>query len=888
MSSDPRPDQSIQPENRSARVPPETMHPQVTALTSGLTSDSTPFSLSRGTRPLPDYELIVLLGRGGCGEVWKAMGPGGFEVALKFVRLGEQAARVEQRSLELMKGIRHAHLLPMFGAWQREGQLIIAMELADRTLWQRWQEAVEQGLPGIPPDELLGYLQEAAKGLDFLNERRHRSDSGEVLGIQHKDIKPQNLLLVGGTVKVADFGLAKVLEHTVTNASGGLTPAYAAPEFFQGQATRWSDQYCLAVSYCLLRGGRLPFEGTGVQIMAGHVMQAPDLSMLPEGERAAVARALSKDPQSRWPSCRDFAAAVADGLGVVKGAGDATTRIPRPAAETAVRSGRRVRSTGLAAAVLLPALAAVAVVFWWGHRGTDAAADRTGDEGRQAMAAVPIEPTDTSSALAKGKDAKLTGPADAAPAAMLRLLAVAPVTVETGKTGFLEVTVQRQDCTGPVRLVVEDLPAGVSARAATVAADQESARIELHAAEEAVAGTKTVRVRADLDQLRVEQQALVTVHVAPSISLVAADNVSVQRRLHRTVTVQLRRRNYSGPIDLRLEGLPDGIRSHAVTIAASADRGRLEITALARAGVQTANVRMVAVAPGVHAESPLRLTVVTPLPPAEALADYDEAVRQHPDDAGAYCDRGRLLNDRKEYTRALADLNEAVRLDRNYSAAYFNRANVYVKLKEQDKALDDCDRAIELDPQSSSAYNCRGVAWAEKGELARALDDYTKAIQLEPRYAIAFSNRGNIYTRQQLPEKAMVEYDQAIRLDSSYVLAYLGRAVLHRTLKEFDKAIADYDSVIKLDPQSVVGFNNRGYTYMDKGEVDKAIADYTEAIRLDPKYLLAYQNRARAYDKKGDADKAKADRAKAKELTSPTPAATPKTPPPSATKAKTA
>src|SRR5262249_41122013 len=159
--------------------------------------------------------------------------------------------------LEQMKGIRHAHLLPLFGAWQRESLLIVAMELGERTLLQRWREAANQGLPGIPAAELLEYLREAAKGLDHLNG----------LGIQHRDIKPQNLLLVGGTVKVADFGLAKLLKHTITAASGSLTAAYAAPEFFQGQATRWSDQYSLAVSYCQLRGGRLPFVGSLVQTM---------------------------------------------------------------------------------------------------------------------------------------------------------------------------------------------------------------------------------------------------------------------------------------------------------------------------------------------------------------------------------------------------------------------------------------------------------------------------------------------------------------------------------------------------------------------------------------------------------------------------------------------
>ena len=183
---------------------------------------------------MPEYELVRLLGRGGFGEVWRAAGPGGFDVALKFIRLGGPAAQVELRSLELVKSIRHPHLLPLFGAWLRNNYLIIAMELAERTLLQRWQECHDQGLTGIPANELLEYLREAAEGLDFLNDARHLSPAGGLTGVQHKDVKPQNLLLVGGAVKVADFGLIQLLEQSSTAASGGLTPAYAAPEFFQG------------------------------------------------------------------------------------------------------------------------------------------------------------------------------------------------------------------------------------------------------------------------------------------------------------------------------------------------------------------------------------------------------------------------------------------------------------------------------------------------------------------------------------------------------------------------------------------------------------------------------------------------------------------------------
>ncbi len=255
--------------------------------------------LQPGSRPVPnspDYVLIRKIGAGAFGEVWHAHGPGGVDVAIKFIRLDSHLRAIELRSLEVTKTIRHPNLVSLFGAWQIDNWLILAMELCEKSLQERLGEALRDKFPGIPLAELLRYIADAANGLDALNAKH----------VQHRDVKPANLLLVGSGVKVADFGLAKALEQTVASNSGAGTVAYLAPECFKGRLTQQTDQYSLAVTYYHLRTGDLLFTGDQAQIMYAHLELEPNLSDLPQAEQMVLARALSNDSTKRWPNCKTF------------------------------------------------------------------------------------------------------------------------------------------------------------------------------------------------------------------------------------------------------------------------------------------------------------------------------------------------------------------------------------------------------------------------------------------------------------------------------------------------------------------------------------------------------------------------------------------------------
>lgn len=264
--------------------------------------------------PIPGYRLIEPLGSGGFGDVWKCEAPGGLYKAIKFVHgnlnaLDSEGVRAEQelKALQRVKEVRHPFVLSIERIEIIEGQLVIVMELADKNLHDRLVECQQAGLPGIPREELLGYMRDAAEALDLMNKQHD---------LQHLDVKPRNLFLVGNRVKVADFGLVKDLEGRTfstpnSGPMGGVTPLYASPETFNGIISKHSDQYSLAIVYMEMLTGRRPFNGkTPRQLFLQHTREEPDLSPLPEADRPIVAKALSKNMAQRFPSCLDFVKAL--------------------------------------------------------------------------------------------------------------------------------------------------------------------------------------------------------------------------------------------------------------------------------------------------------------------------------------------------------------------------------------------------------------------------------------------------------------------------------------------------------------------------------------------------------------------------------------------------
>src|SRR5207249_6618812 len=128
----------------------------------------------------------------------------------------------ERGALERVKGVRHPFVLSIEQIQNVSGELLIVTELADKSLHDLFVEHQAAGLVGVPRDDLLRYLRDAAEALDHMLDKHN---------LLHLDIKPRNLFLVSDRVKVADFGLVQHLERTsLSGILGGVTPLYAPPE----------------------------------------------------------------------------------------------------------------------------------------------------------------------------------------------------------------------------------------------------------------------------------------------------------------------------------------------------------------------------------------------------------------------------------------------------------------------------------------------------------------------------------------------------------------------------------------------------------------------------------------------------------------------------------
>jgi serine/threonine-protein kinase len=329
--------------------------------------------MSRHLSHLPSqvgrYQVIRELGRGAMGQVLLAHDPVlDRPVAVKHLRddlslTGEQftalTKRMEQEARAAAR-VAHPNLVALhdMGRDPIVGLFLVFEYIEGETL----EERLHQGpLP-------------AAEAAQLSRELGNALSEAHAAQILHRDIKPENVLLARTGAKLADFGIARLPDSSLTHPGGLLgTPAYSAPEALDdGRFSPASDQFSMACTLFEAISARRAFPGDDAIEVAGLVQTmdpeplGAELRLDPSVD-SVLARALSKHPAARFTSCAEFGGALADALSL--GARAAMITQPdgfhRALAETTKR-----RSGGLAGALLLTlaVLAGIAFVYQSGWR----------------------------------------------------------------------------------------------------------------------------------------------------------------------------------------------------------------------------------------------------------------------------------------------------------------------------------------------------------------------------------------------------------------------------------------------------------------------------------------------------------------------------------------
>ncbi len=257
------------------------------------------------------YEIIGELGRGAMGVVYKATDPViGRTVAVKTIKLSEEGTglsrpelltrfQTEARAAGLLT---HPNIVVVFDAGEEDGLYYITMELVEgKSLQAHLDGGQAFALPRV-----LRIMEQTCSALQFAHERN----------VVHRDIKPANIMLTADdTVKVTDFGTAKILQFGTMQQTAHVmgTPSYMSPEQVKGRAVDGrSDIFSLGVMLYEMVTGEKPFPGQNITTVIYKIVNEEpvpprqiDPSIHP-GISAVVMKALAKEPEARYQSCREM------------------------------------------------------------------------------------------------------------------------------------------------------------------------------------------------------------------------------------------------------------------------------------------------------------------------------------------------------------------------------------------------------------------------------------------------------------------------------------------------------------------------------------------------------------------------------------------------------
>ena len=747
-----------------------------------------------GVERVGHFELVAEIARGGMGAVYRARDPHlEREVALKLLHVSEatpaQLQRFQQEARALAR-VNHPGIVRVIDAGEHQAHPWLAMELV-----RGESLAARLGSEGplAEPE-----AQEIAAQLADVLAHAHAE------GVVHRDLKPDNVLLdEQGRARLTDFGLARDLDpdarRTRLTVEGRFmgTPGYWPPEQAHADLARIgprSDVYGLGATLYALLVGRPPFEGHSlVEVVVATMERPPDPPSqarpeVPAGVDAVCLRCLAKDPDQRWDSAEELAAALrrelpgpapqrelpgpapqqrpSARLRGASGPGRESGRVPgtrRASARGRAVSGRLARGprAQLPAGPLLGGLLGLALLGWWVTRPT-----AQGDSASAATAA-PAPPT-ASASPGPAPSPRSPPPRPSAPPAS------APPAPSP------------QRPPGPAQ------PAPPQAQAPPADAQALLARGE-HRAALLAAGRALEDDPWDPAARRALGAAAQRLLVGAGRLALEADGSGAWRLLAL------------GALEARRPGPAEEAAERALELAAG--DAQAEQRALAARGA--ARVGQGALVTG--------------------LADLDRALALDPEDRLALGWRGEAHLTNGDLERARQDLDRALGVYASEPGLLAVRAEVRRRTGDRAGALDDCERALRLadDARVARALAVRAALREEDGQAAAAAGDWERAHALEPAHPAPLIARALFALQGQRWSEAEQAASLALERAPRQADMWLTRARAREALERPAEALADLERLLELAPRSGEGQARRALLLARRGEpgADEALGE---------------------------------------------------------------
>jgi len=671
------------------------------------------------------YTLERELGGGGMSRVFVATEHAlGRQVVVKVLP-AEMSGQVSvdrfKREISLAAQLQHPHIVPLLTAGESGGLPYFTMPYVKGESLRA--QIAQHG--ELPVNEAVRVLREIASALAFAHDA----------GVVHRDIKPDNVLLSGGSAMVTDFGVAKAISASTTSGASGITslgvalgtPAYMSPEQASADpmVDHRADIYAWGILAYELLTGSTPYSGRpAAAMLAAHTTEAAEpIARRRPGVPVALASLVMKCLEKRAADRPQRAAEIVRALDeMVTPSGGSP-----PAASAASAATRRMRVL----AVAIPAATALVLAGYWAtHRGAGASA------AVHSIAVLPFENKNRDSTydyLADGMSDEL----------------------RSALNGIPGLSVKARSSSVQLR--------GKSARDA-------GAKLDVAAVLEGSLSRSGQRLRVTAELVRVSDENTLW---SGSFDRPAAELPAVQDSIVRAIGAALKvgnsAANGSASSAAGARGTTD-VEAYDFFLKGEFFRRRFDIHAavpLLKSAVEKDPAFARAHASLASAYASLPLVGVT-LPDAahrQAGASIERALTLAPSLSAARVAQGLLLTIETQFAEAERTFRKAIALDSTDAEARVWHAYSLGMLGRLDDALAEVRVAVRLDPLSADGLIVLSAIQLYKHQLRESIATSKAVLDLDAKSSVAYGNLAEAYALMGRPDSAVAAAETMLKID---------------------------------------------------------------------------------------------------------------------------